>query len=87
MRLTIVHDSKGNITGLVAYPADGPAAYPAMRPGEFVTQVEVPKITSELDAPKVFERLSELAENYRVDVKSKATLTRKVDSKAKVTKK
>jgi hypothetical protein len=87
MKLIIIHDSKGNITGLVGCPADAPAVYPATEPGELVTQVEVPEITSELDAPKMFERLSELAENYRVDVKSKATLTRKVDSKAKVTKK
>jgi hypothetical protein len=87
MRLTIVHDSKGNITGLVAYPADGPAAYPAMRPGEFVTQVDVAEITSELGADKVFERLSELAQNYRIDVESKATLTKKAESKAEPTKK
>jgi hypothetical protein len=87
MRLTVIHDSKGNITGLVGCPADAPAVYPATEPGELVTQVEVPEITSELDAPKMFERLSELAENHRVDVESKGRLTKKVESKAKGTRK
>jgi hypothetical protein len=87
MRLTVIHDSKGNITGLVGCPADGPAVYPATEPGELLTLVEVPEIPGELDGRKLFERLSDLADNYRVDVESKGRLTKKVESKTKGTRK
>ena len=79
MRLTIIHDSNGNIRKLVAYPADGPAAYPATRPGELVAQVEIPELTADRGAQKILEHLSDLAENYRVEVDSKTKLTRKVN--------
>jgi hypothetical protein len=87
MRLTVIHDSEGNIAGLVAYPADAPAGYPAMKPGQLATQVEVPEIAGELDAQKMFERLSDLAENHRVDVDRKAKLTKKAGSKARLLRK
>jgi hypothetical protein len=83
MRLTIIHDSKGNITNLVAYSGDGPAACPAAKPGELVTQVDTPENIGQLGAQEIFERLSDIVENYRVDVDSKAKLTKKVDSKSK----
>jgi hypothetical protein len=77
MRLTIVHDRRGNIVSLIACPADAPPADPAMRPGEFVTQVDFPEITVDLDERTIFERLSDLARNYRVELDTKATLTKK----------
>jgi hypothetical protein len=80
MHVTIIHDSKGNITNLVAYSADGKAARPAAKPGELVTQVEISENIGELSAQRIFERLADLAENYRVDVNSKAKLTKKLDS-------
>ena len=87
MRLTIIHDSEGNITAFAVYPTDGPAAYPATESGALVTQVEVREITDKLGAQEMLQRLSDLAENYRVDVESKARLTRKVDRKGKLTRK
>jgi hypothetical protein len=77
MRLTIVHDSQDNIASLVAYPADAPPAYPATRPGEFVTQVDFPEIAVDLDERTMFERLSDVKRNYRVEVDTKARLTKK----------
>lgn len=87
MLLTIIHDRSGNITRLAAYSADVPPAFPATRPGEFATQVDVPEITVELGAEQIFERLSDLAQNYRIDVETKATLSKKTVSKAGMTKK
>ena len=77
MRLTIVHDGNGNITSLVASPADAPPAYLESKATEHVTQIDDPEITDDLEPQAIQERLSDLAENSRIDVDSKANLTRK----------
>jgi hypothetical protein len=77
MRITIVHDSMGNIVSLVACPLDAPQAHPEAKPGERVAEVDAPEITAELGAERVFDHLKRLAENYRVEVASETRLTQK----------
>ena len=77
MRLTIVHDSEGNISSFVAYPADAPPAHLHPKQGGLVSFVDLPELTVELGHKKIHERLSELREHFRVEVGAKAKLTRK----------
>jgi hypothetical protein len=79
MRLTVIHESNGNIAALVAYPPGSPPAYPEMKPGQQMIAIEAPaEITLDLDARQINERLSDLMQNYRVDVASvKPGLARK----------
>jgi hypothetical protein len=67
MKLTIVHDSKGNILDLVAYPSDAPPAYPR-NSGGLVSQIEVPDLTVELGGKKIIERLNDIRANSRVEL-------------------
>jgi hypothetical protein len=67
MKLTIVHDQKGNILDLVAYPADAPPAYPQNSRG-LVTQIEVADLTIDLGDLKIIERLNDMRANFRVEV-------------------
>jgi len=69
MRLTVIHESNGNITALVAYPPGSPPAYPEMKSGQQMIEIEAPaEITLDLDARQINERLSDLMQNSRVDV-------------------
>lgn len=79
MRLTVIHDSNGNIAALVAYPPGSPPSYPQMKPGQRVLEIEAPAdITLDLDARQMNERLSDLMQNYRVEVETvQGRLTRK----------
>jgi hypothetical protein len=77
LQLTIVHDSEGNITSLVAHPVEAPPLHAEAKPTESVTQVDFPDLTEELDPQTIHERLTDLVENYRIDVDSRANLTRK----------
>jgi hypothetical protein len=79
MRLTVIHESNGNIAALVAYPSGSPPVYPEMKSGQQMIEIEAPtEITLDLDARQINERLSDLMQNYRVDVATvKPGLTRK----------
>src|SRR5215831_2498232 len=52
MKLTILHDSAGNITALIAYPPEAPPAYMETQLGERVTEIEIPELTLELGHQK-----------------------------------
>ena len=66
MKLTILHDNDGNIAGLSAYAADGPPAYMETSLGQHVSVIEIPEITDQLGDQAIFDRLADIAENYRV---------------------
>jgi hypothetical protein len=81
MRITVVHDSRGNIAALVASSPDAPPAQMEMKPGQLMTEVEVPEETLSPDSPQLNERLSDLMQNNRVDVQGvKGRLTAKSDT-------
>jgi hypothetical protein len=81
MRITVVHDSRGNIVALVASSPDAPPAQMEMKPGQLMTEVEVPEETLSPDSPQLNERLSDLMQNNRVEVQGvKGRLTAKSDT-------
>ncbi len=81
MRITVVHDSRGNISALVASSPDAPPAQMEMKPGQLMTEVEVPEETLSPDSPQLNERLSDLMQNNRVEVQGvKGRLTAKSDT-------
>jgi hypothetical protein len=86
MQLRAFHDSHGNITALVVSPPDAlalPAQIIEIQPGQQidqrVTEVEAPpEMTRDLDdAQQLNEDLSNLMQNFRVEIKGdKGELTR-----------
>jgi hypothetical protein len=81
MRITVVHNSQGEILALVASSPDAPPAQMELQPGQRMTEVEVPEETLSLESPQLNERLSELMRNYRVEVQDvKGRLTAKSDT-------
>jgi hypothetical protein len=81
MRITVVHDSRGNISALVASSPDAPPAQLEMKPGQLMTEVEAPEETLSPDSPQLNERLSDLMQNNRVEVQGvKGRLTAKSDT-------
>ena len=81
MRITVVHDSRGNISALVASSPDAPPAQMEIKPGQLMSEVEAPEETLSLDSPQLNERLSDLMQNNRVDVQDvKGRLTAKSDT-------
>jgi hypothetical protein len=69
MRLTVIHESNGDIAALVAYPPGSPLAYPEMKSGQQMIEIEAPaEITLDLDGRQINERLSDLMQNYRVEM-------------------
>jgi hypothetical protein len=73
MRISVIHDGVGGVIGLVATPPGAPTAYLVPRAGERMAEVDVPELDAESDAQEIFERLADLAENYRIDI-GEATL-------------
>ncbi|MCX4967266.1 hypothetical protein OHA98_21355 [Streptomyces sp. NBC_00654] len=76
MRVSITHDAQGFITALAASPPDAPVASLTPQAGESVTELDVPEVSAEGDPQQIVERLTDLVENYRIDVRAEA-LTRK----------
>lgn len=79
MRLTVTYDVHGNITGLIASPPESEVGYLAAKPGERMTEIEVPPdLRHSLGSERIHERLADLRQNYRVDLEStKSRLTKK----------
>jgi hypothetical protein len=80
MRITVVHNSQGEISALVASSPDAPPAHMELPPGQRMTEVEAPEETLSLESPQLNERLSDLMRNNRVEVQdAKGRLTAKSD--------
>lgn len=83
MQLRALHDSHGNIKALVVSPPDADPVQiiemqPAQQAGQRMTEVEAPsEITLDLEGPQLNENLSNLMQNFRVEIKGdKGELTR-----------
>jgi hypothetical protein len=83
MQLRALHDSHGNIAALVVSPPDADRVQivemqPAQQAGQRMTEVEAPpEMTLDLDGPQLNEDLSNLMQNFRVEIKGdKGELTR-----------
>ena len=78
MRLMIIHDDFSNIIGIIASSPDAPLAYPQIKPGERVAQVDAPDIGIDLTPQQLHDQLSDLVKNYRVEMRgAKAELLKK----------
>jgi hypothetical protein len=80
MRVLAIHDGVGNITSLMAWPADMPEAGVRLEHGEYAHEIEVPGLDDAADHTERSRILDEVVETYRVAVSpdaSKAELTRK----------
>ena len=84
MQLRALHDSHGNITALVVSPPDSDPVQiieipPAQQAGQRMTEVEAPpEMTLDLEGPQLNENLSNLMQNFRVEIKGdKGELTRR----------
>ena len=79
MRLTVVHDSQGNIEVLVVSPPDSEPVQIPTQPGQRMTEIEAPPdVTLDLDSPRLNEEVWDVIEHHRVEIPSdKGRLTRK----------
>ena len=89
MRISVSHDSHGNITTLVVSTPDMPRVQMVQmgtQPPRLMTEVEAPPAemtleTLDLDGPRLNETLSDLMQNYRVEIPSdKGRLVKKPDA-------
>jgi hypothetical protein len=76
MRLVVVHDQHGNLKGFATSPLDAPLLGIVTKPGEQMTEVELPDELRSLTYPSDQEILSNILDNYQVEVRT--TLSRLV---------
>ena len=79
MRITVVHNARGDISALVASSPDAPPAQMQVRPGQLVSEIDAPKDIAALDSSRIYEGLSDLAQNYRIEVRGTSALTPRAD--------
>lgn len=77
MKLMIVHDNSGNIISLAACPDDEFKAHKVTKPGQLISVLEMPEITTTLEVKEIFKRLAGISENFRVEVNDAAMLKTK----------
>lgn len=70
VRVVAVHDTAGNISMLIASPADAALVHPRLEPGEYIHEVEAPEVALDMDDAQLHSRLDEVRENFRVDVQA-----------------
>jgi hypothetical protein len=68
VRLTVIHDSNGNIASVAASPPDSPVMYLEMKPGQRMTEVEAPELKPGKDVKYIRERLTDLMDNQVVAI-------------------
>jgi hypothetical protein len=67
--VSAIHDDAGQILSLIVRSPDAPPAQLEMQWGERATEIEVPRLTRELDPAQIFDILSDLAENHQVEAR------------------
>ncbi|MFC9399270.1 hypothetical protein ACFTWS_40135 [Streptomyces sp. NPDC057027] len=81
MHLTVIHGADGYIVGVTAHPSDAPSAHGRLQPGEFVSRIDVPEITDDLETSEIIERIDQIVAGYRVEgAGAEAHLTRNTGS-------
>ena len=79
MRLTVNHDSQGNIASVAASPKDSPVMYVQLEAGQRVTEIDEPDLKQE----HVSAHLSELIKHHRVAIERTEGKLIKIGSGAK----
>ncbi|MEV5283590.1 hypothetical protein [Streptomyces sp. NPDC051993] len=68
MKALAIHDAGGNILHLVVSPEDGPAFGVEPRAGQYSHTVEISDISLGMPDREIYQRLNEVATNFRVEV-------------------
>ncbi|MFB7469998.1 hypothetical protein [Kitasatospora sp. NPDC056184] len=77
MRVSVVHDEQGFISALVASPPGAPVARLRPQAGERVTELDVPEVSTDGDPQEVVGRLTDVVENYRVDLATRTLASKR----------
>jgi hypothetical protein len=82
MKLMVSHDRRGNMTAIVASPDSPVGRCTVLRPGQRVTEIEVPEITLDLGPKQILERLSDLMQTHKIELEGVSYhLTKKIPRK------
>jgi hypothetical protein len=88
VRVVAIHDTAGNISTLVASPAEARRGGAQLEPWQYMHEIEVPDLALDADDAQIHARLNEVVENFRVEVDTedadmpKAQLVRKNSAQA-----
>ena len=82
MKILAIHDAKGNIAASIVLPANAPPGAVAVDPGQVMTEVEVRELKIDPLDGQNYQRLVEVIQNFRVEVKTEAKLVRKRPAKS-----
>ena len=78
MNLTIIHDTLGNIKGIIASPGDAVQAHMDLNPGQVEAQVDIPDLNLDASPEEIHRQLADIRQNYKVKVQAiNSRLTRK----------
>ena len=80
MKVLAIHDAQGNIDTIIVRPGDAPMGA-TVSPGQMVTEVEVADVKIDPADPGSYQRLIEMLQEFRVEVKTEARLVRKAPGK------
>ena len=81
MHLSIVHDANGNIVSAVASPENSGVLSLGLAPGQYLTEIDAPELSSIADEAEVTRRLADIVNEHRID--GDATSERRLVSKSK----
>jgi hypothetical protein len=88
VRVVAIHDTTGNISSLIAAPADARRVGVQLEPWQYMHEVEVPGLGLDADDAQIHARLNEVIESFRVEVNTEgadvpeAQLARKSSTQA-----
>jgi hypothetical protein len=81
MRFIVEHDEQGNLKGLVISPPNSPLLKMVTKPGQLMTEVELPEDIIKLAHPPSHDALRNVLQNFQIEVSTaKAKLIRKSKS-------
>lgn len=80
MKILAVHDAQGNITAVVVRPEGAPMGVTA-EPGQLATEVDAPDVKIDPADPGSYQRLIEMLQEFRVEVKTEGRLVKRARGK------
>jgi cytochrome c1 len=67
VKFLAIHDGRGNISRLVAYPPDSPPGAVAVEPGQLMTEVDAAEVSLDFANPESYQRLAEMLTHFQVE--------------------
>ncbi|MGJ7920853.1 hypothetical protein [Neobacillus sp. LXY-4] len=78
MHLVVIHDKEGIIINLAA-PPNGLQISKVLKPGEHITQLDVPDRTPDPTQEEIMKHLLDIIDNYKLDISSSVPRLVKLD--------